>query len=244
MSEARIHLSDVHVDGVNTHLRAQHIKQFLVGGKKLGQNVRIPILRGVSLEVKPGERLGIVGRNGSGKSSLLKVIAGIYPPASGTVQVSGSVAPLIEMSVGFNPELTGRENIKIGLIYTGRMQHYSEALEQNIIAFTGLGEHIDRPLKGYSSGMQARLSFAVSFFQDPDILLLDEAFAPGDADFITRAAAAMREKFSQVPIAVLVSHSNELIASLCTRCVWMERGEIVADGPPADVLGAYMKGAA
>ncbi len=154
--------------------------------------------------------------------------------------VSGKIAPLIEMGVGFNPEMTGRENIKLGLIYTGRMRDYSPALEQTIIDFTELGDTIDRPLKGYSSGMRARLSFAVSFYQNPDILLLDEAFAPGDADFVTRASNAMGEKFREVPIAILVTHATALIERLCTRCLWIDQGRIVADGKPEAIIQQYL----
>jgi lipopolysaccharide transport system ATP-binding protein len=238
-----ITLAGVRVDGINTLLRAQGIKHMILGGKKLGASLRIPILHDISLSVKPGERVGIIGGNGSGKSSLLKVIAGIYPPREGTAKVVGRIAPLIEMGVGFDPELTGRENIKVGLIYSGRFFDYSEELEREMIAFTELGENIDRPMKGYSSGMRARLCFAVSLFQQPDILLLDEVFATGDASFVEKARSSMAHKFSTVPIALLVTHSIDLISQFCNRCIWMESGRILEDGQPETVIAQYLKAA-
>lgn len=241
---ASIALKDVVVEGVDTAARAQSIKHLLLGSGGLGAKVRIPILRGVSFSVKPGERIGLVGKNGSGKSSVLKVIAGIYPPKSGSLNVQGRVAPLIEMSVGFEGELTGRANIRLGLLYSGRLRDYSPQLEEQVIAFSELGEHIDRPLKGYSSGMQARLSFAISAFQEPDILLLDEVFAAGDAAFLEKSRKVMAEKFNTVPIVVLVSHSASIISQFCNRCIWLKDGVVVADGAPKTILGEYDRHAA
>jgi lipopolysaccharide transport system ATP-binding protein len=238
-TQASILLQDIHVDGINTKLRAEGVKQLVLSGRTMGKNLRIPILRGVSLSVKPGERVGIVGHNGSGKSSLLKVIAGIYPPKLGDVHIQGRIAPLIEMSVGFDGELSGRENIMLGLVYSGRLQEYSKELEERIIAFTELGDAIDRPLKGFSSGMKARLSFAVSVFQQPDILLLDEAFATGDPLFVEKSRQVMEAKFASVPIAVLVTHDPALVYKFCDRCVWMDHGHVKDDGTPERVLKYY-----
>lgn len=239
MSHAHISLRDVHVTGVNTTLRAASLKQLVLGKKEAIPHHAIPILRGVSLDIRDGDRVGIVGYNGSGKSSLLKVIAGIYPPQQGEVKVHGRVAPLIEMSLGFDREQSGRENIKLGLVYAGRIGEYSPELEEQIVAFTELGEHIDRPLKGYSSGMQARLCFAVSIFQHPDILLLDEAFATGDAAFVSKSRKAMIEKFHSVPIAILVSHDSSTIGKFCNRCIWIHEGKVRDEGNPEKILQDY-----
>lgn len=236
---AHIELQNVEVYGVDTLKRAQSIKQIVFHYNAVMKGVRIPILRGVSLSIREGERVGFIGRNGSGKSSLLRVIAGIYPAQSGKVRVAGRIAPLIEMGLGFDYEFTGRQNIRIGLLYSGRYQDYNKQMEDRIINFTGLGEKIDLSVKAYSSGMRARLAFAVALFQEPDILLLDEAFATGDAEFIQKSQQAMREKFTSVPIAILVSHETSIIQDLCTRCIWMEGGRIAADGPPSEVIAAY-----
>lgn len=236
---ASIFLENIHVNAVNTSLRATNLKQLILRKTSAPANHIIPILRGVSLDFKDGERVGIIGHNGSGKSSLLKVIAGIYPPSVGTVRVYGKVAPLIEMSLGFDREQSGRENIKLGLVYAGRISEYSLELEQQIIDFIELGENIDRPLKGYSSGMHARLCFAVSIFQHPDILLLDEAFATGDVGFVNKSRKMMFDKFHSVPISVLVSHDSMLIEKLCTRCIWMYEGQIRDDGNPKTIIRDY-----
>ncbi len=234
-----VYLENVHVNAVNTMLRARNLKQLILNQSSQSASHIIPILRGVSMEFKEGERVGIVGHNGSGKSSLLKVIAGIYPANTGTVNVYGKVAPLIEMSLGFDREQSGRENIKLGLVYAGRIGDYSQELEQKIIDFIELGENIDRPLKGYSSGMHARLCFAVSIFQNPDILLLDEAFATGDAGFVNKSRKMMIDKFHSVPISVLVSHDSMLIEKLCNRCIWIHEGQIRDDGNPTNIIRDY-----
>lgn len=236
---AQITLTDIHVDGVNTLVRAEGIKKFILGYGARGKDAYVPILRGLNFSARTGERIGIIGSNGSGKSSLLKVIAGIYPPKAGTVEVAGKVAPLIEMGVGFDYEMSGRENIRVGLLYSNRLLDYSQELAARIIEFTGLADHMDKPLKTFSSGMQARLSFAISLFQEPDILLLDEAFAPGDIAFIQKAQDAMAQKFNSVPIAILVTHSSELVTRFCNRCVWMKDGQVEMDGAPALVTAAY-----
>lgn len=241
MTEAGISLENIVVDGIDTAMRAQSMKHLLLGSGKLGAKIHIPILRDVTLNAKPGDRLALVGHNGSGKSSVLKVIAGIYPPKSGELRVAGKVAPLIEMSVGFEGELSGRANIRMGLLYAGRLSEYSKELEEQIIDFSELRDHIDRPVKGYSSGMRARLSFAVSAFQHPDILLLDEVFAAGDSTFLEKSRKVMKEKFESVPIVILVSHSGLIVKQFCNRCIWMHGGTVRGEGTPEDMLAQYEK---
>lgn len=236
-----IELKNVNVSGVDTLKRAESIKAMVFRRSEFSESIRIPILRDINLSIKNGEKVGFVGRNGSGKSSLLKVIAGIYKPQTGEVKISGRVAPLIEMGLGFENEFTGRQNIKIGLLYSGRLDSYNKAIEDMIIDFSGLGEKIDAPFKSYSSGMRARLSFSVAVFQKPDILLLDEAFAAGDAEFIHKSYDLMAKQFKNVPIAILVSHGQSMIEDLCTRCIWIDNGRIQADGAPKDILKLYLK---
>jgi ABC-type polysaccharide/polyol phosphate transport system ATPase subunit len=235
-----IKLENVNVEGVNSQLRVQNLKNIFISLDNNNQdNIRVPILRNINFTAKEGERVGIVGKNGCGKSSLLKVIAGIYPPKSGNMEINGKVAPIIEMGVGFANEFTGRENIKIGLLYNGRLEEYSKELEDKIIESSGLKEKIDLPFKYYSSGMKARLAFSISIFQHPDILLLDEVFAAGDKEFITNSKELLIDKFKSVPISVFVSHTPELVRELCNRCVLMENGKIIDDGTPEYILERY-----
>jgi lipopolysaccharide transport system ATP-binding protein len=238
MSKAHIKLENVFVEGVNTAERAASLRHAILRQESIVAS-KIPIINGVSLEIKEGERVGIIGRNGSGKSSLLKVIAGIYTAKSGKVEVHGKVAPLIEMGIGFDPELTGRENIKLSLVYSNRLADYNEQDVDKIIKFTVLGNKIDLPMKTYSSGMNARLAFAVSIFQTPDILLLDEVFAVGDVSFVEKSKKLMVEQFNNVPIAIMVNHQSALIQQLCTRCIYMKGGKIIADGLPKDIIKIY-----
>lgn len=238
-SDIGIELKDIYVDGVNTLLRSQSLKQWILWNKPEKDKIRIPILRGVSFSAKPGDKIGIIGRNGSGKSSLLKVIAGIYPPTSGTVVVRGKIAPLIEMAMGLEEQFSGRQNIKVGMLYSNRFTDYSQEMEDKIIEFSELGEKIDLPLKSYSSGMRGRLSFSLAIFQSPEILILDEAFAAGDASFKLKAKKLMIEKFSSVPISIMVTHAPKMLREICNRCIWMEGGKIIREGTPDELIPEY-----
>lgn len=240
MSYAHINLKNIVVNGVDTQARAQTLRQWFVGRKSL-RPIAIPILADVSLTVRPGDRLGILGLNGSGKSSLLKVISGNYPIQSGSREVVGNVVPLIEMGAGFDPELPGRRNIKVSYAYRGRLREYSPEMEQKIIDFAELGEKIDLPLKTYSTGMASRLAFASAIFQQPDILLLDEIFAAGDASFVEKSTTYMKKKWEEAAISIIVSHGTGDMEKLCNRCIIMERGRLIADGAPATIIAEYQR---
>lgn len=237
---ASIQLHNVSVFGVDTHARAATLRQWFTGKHSLAP-VRIPILQNISFEAKSGDRIGIFGMNGSGKSSLLKVVSGNYPIHAGKRLVEGVVAPLIEMGAGFDPEATGRRNIKLSYAYRGKLNVYSRALEDKIIAFTELSDKIDLPLKTYSSGMTARLAFSSAIFQEPDILLLDEIFATGDAAFIEKSRKILVEKVSNVSIALMVNHGVKDIMDLCNRAVLIHRGKKIADGPMKEVHDYYVR---
>jgi ABC-type polysaccharide/polyol phosphate transport system ATPase subunit len=238
---SKIILKNVSVTGVDTSKRASSVRQFLFSGTSLVSN-KLPILNDISFCANKGDRIGIVGKNGSGKSSLLKTIAGIYPTDSGTIEVSGKLAPLIEMGVGFDPELSARQNIKLALCYSGRIADYSKELEESIIDFAELIEKIDMPLKTFSSGMVARLAFSISVLQYPDILLLDEVLATGDTAFVEKSYNFMQKKLDDVSIALIVNHSVESIQKLCNRCILMKEGRIVNDGATNDIIDHYLSG--
>jgi ABC-type polysaccharide/polyol phosphate transport system ATPase subunit len=198
-------------------------------------------LRDITFKIAHGDRVGVVGGNGAGKSTLLRVMAKIYPPTSGQMSIRGSVAPLIEMGAGFNPELSGNDNI----LLNGAMLGFSrtqmlERLEP-IHEFTGLREFADMPLKYYSSGMYMRLAFAIATEVNPDILLVDESLGVGDAAFQEKAKARIRALLDRSKVVVLVSHDLDSLRELCTRGLWIHHGRLVADGPIDEAIGRYLE---
>ena len=199
-------------------------------------------LHPVDLKVKRGEVVGLVGSNGAGKSTLLQIISGTLAPSTGQLWVTGRVAALLELGAGFNPEFTGRENLLLnGPLLGLSRQQLADRLEE-IIAFSGIGAFIDRPVKTYSSGMFVRLAFATSTAVDPQILLLDEVMAAGDAAFIESAKQRMNELMLRASIVVFASHSLDVLPSFCNRTILLKQGQVVADGPTADVIELYAKG--
>lgn len=196
-------------------------------------------LRNINLRIRRGERIGIIGSNGAGKSTLLRLLARIYPPTTGEVDVQGTVAPLIEMGAGFNPELTGFENILLnGAILGFTRKRMLEKVDE-IHEFTGLREFADLPLKYYSSGMYSRLAFGVATSIEPEILLVDESLGVGDAAFQEKATRRIRDLMKRSHAVILVSHDMRSLRGLCDRGIWLRKGEIVADGPINDVIDDY-----
>lgn len=217
------------------------LKSTLLGGGRRRASVEdgVVALDGVSFTVEAGETLGVVGANGSGKSTLLKLLAGIVRPTRGSVSVEGRLAALLELGAGFHPEISGRGNIEITGLLLGLTKRQIAARFDEIVAFAGVGEFLDAPLKTYSSGMAVRLGFAIAAHSDPDVLLVDEVLAVGDEAFAHRAL----EKFSEFERAgktlVFVSHDLALVAERCRRALWLERGRLAADGPAAEVVARY-----
>jgi ABC-type polysaccharide/polyol phosphate transport system ATPase subunit len=197
-------------------------------------------LSNISLRMGRGERLGVLGSNGAGKSTLLRLLARIYPPTSGTLTVRGRVAPLIEMGAGFNPELSGRDNILLNGAMLGYTRRQMEAKVAGVFEFTGLGEFADLPLKYYSSGMYMRLAFAIATEVDPEVLLIDESLGVGDAAFVDKAKQRIRGLLERSNVVVIVSHDMDSLRELCSRGVWLEHGRVVADGPINDVVDRYL----
>ncbi|MGE0440795.1 MAG: ABC transporter ATP-binding protein [Gemmatimonadales bacterium] len=197
-------------------------------------------LRDVSIEVKAGEILGIVGRNGAGKSTLLKIVSRISRPTEGRVRVRGRIASLLEVGTGFHEELTGRENVYLSGCILGMPRRRIDECLDSIIAFAGVERFVDTPIKRYSSGMRLRLGFAVAAHLDSDILVVDEVLAVGDGDFQRKCLAAMGELQQQGRTVLFVSHNLAAVENLCTRAVWLDRGELRDDGTPAKIIGDYM----
>lgn len=201
-------------------------------------------LQNVDLEVRRGEILGVVGRNGSGKSTLMRVIGKIIAPMTGSVNIEGRISPLLELGGAFNGELTGREN---AYLYGSIMKLHKDQIKElipKIIAFSELGAFFDIPIKTYSSGMVARLAFAISTQLEPDILLIDEVLAVGDELFQKKCFFRIQKLINRGSVVVVVSHSCELIEQLCTRAICLSKGRIIANGAPKKVIDVYRDNAA
>jgi ABC-2 type transport system ATP-binding protein len=198
-------------------------------------------LSGLSLDIMPGEVMGIIGQNGAGKSTLLKVIARVLHPNEGRVVVRGRVAPLLDLNAGFHAELTGRENIFLngailGFTYRQMQQKYAR-----IVEFSGLEEYIEAPMRTYSSGMWTRLGFSVAADERPDILLVDEVLAVGDESFQRKSYERIRRFQEEGTTIVLISHSMPQVKDLCTRAAWLHHGRLQTSGDPAAVIETYLK---
>lgn len=204
----------------------------------------IVALDGVSFEVGRGEAFGVVGGNGSGKSTLLKVVAGILKPTSGTVAVDGRVAALIELGAGFHPEISGRENVYVNASILGLTRRQVDERFDRIVAFSGLEDFIDEPVKNYSSGMYVRLGFAVAVHTEPDVLLVDEVLAVGDEAFAHRCLTRIEEMLAEGCTLLFVSHSLDLMEELCDRVLWLDRGRPRELGDPRRVVDAYRQSVA
>lgn len=204
------------------------------------ENREIWGLKNVSLSLRPGDRLGIIGHNGAGKSTLLKVICRIYKPTTGKVSVAGRVAPLIEIGAGFNPELSGRDNVFLSGAILGLARKDLKLCFDSLVEFAELGEFIDVPLKYYSTGMHLRLAYSLMTQLPPDILILDELYAGGDASFIQRANHRLEAFAQQSKILILVAHSMEYIEKFCNRVLILDHGEVLGLGDPAEMIPKYL----
>lgn len=192
-----------------------------------------------SFEIPKGQAVGIIGRNGSGKSTLLKIIAGVYKPSSGTVEVNGTLAPLIELGAGFHHELTGRENILLNGLLMGYSKREMLDREESIIEFADIGEFIDAPVKQYSSGMYMRLAFAVATEVDPQILLVDEILAVGDLSFQEKCFERIRRFRESGKTIIIVTHNMKNVLDHCERAILIDHGNILIDGMPKEVIATY-----
>ncbi len=214
------------------------------GGALLQANLKADqtfwALRGVSFEIAEGERVGIIGRNGAGKSTLLKILSRVVAPSEGRAEIRGRVASLLEVGTGFNPRLTGRDNIFLNAALLGLSRKETEAKLADIIGFAEIGRFIDQPIKSYSTGMRARLGFAIAAHIDPDVLMLDEVLSVGDAAFQAKCLQRVGEMVGATnPTLLFVSHSIAAVRRFCDRCIWLDKGEFVMDGDVVTVTEAY-----
>lgn len=225
--------------------RERRIKDIIIpGSRRFSQfegGREVHALKHINLEVREGEQLAIIGHNGAGKSTFLRLVSGIYHPSGGELTVEGSISGMFEFATGFEMEQNGWDNIYLRGLMLGETPDQIKAKMLEIAEFSELGDFLNMPVKYYSSGMLVRLAFSVSTAIDPDILLLDEALAAGDAAFIQKAQERMQSLMKKSKILVLVTHGMQSAIDLCNRCIWLDRGEIVMDGDPKAVTDAYMK---
>ncbi|MFN6953476.1 MAG: ABC transporter ATP-binding protein [Acetobacteraceae bacterium] len=238
-----IRAEDLSIEFPLYHLGARSLKKrlFAMSPLRLRQDeayrIVVTALRGLTFSIAPGERVGLVGHNGAGKTTLLRTLAGIYEPVGGRLEVQGRVGSLIDPGAGMDPEATGRENILLRGLYQGLDDAACRAMAIEVGAFSGLGEFLDVPVRTYSAGMSLRLAFAMATVMQPEILLMDEWFLAGDAEFMARANERLERLVTGADILVIATHNTGILRRWCSRAIRLEGGRIVADGPVAEVLG-------
>lgn len=224
--------------------REKRIKDVLIPGSgfgEFGQDGMVHAIKNMNLEINDGERVAIIGHNGAGKSTFLKMVSGIYPITSGKMVVDGTISSMFELATGFEMEQSGWDNIYLRGLMLGQKPREIKAKMKEIAEFSELGSFLNMPVKYYSSGMFVRLAFSVSTAIEPDILLLDEVVAAGDAGFIVKAQRRLHDMIETSKILVFVTHSMEMATSLCNRCIWLEQGQIMMDGDAGIVTKKYLE---
>lgn len=240
-----VRVRDVVMEFRLVHERNVTLKEAVVRALRGRRSSRVEMFRaldGVSFSAGAGESLGIIGPNGSGKTTMLRLLAGVLTPTSGTVEIDGRVTALIELGAGFNPDLSGEENVYLGGALYGFRREQMRAKFEAIVQFAELERFIHAPLKTYSSGMRARLGFALATDVDPDVLVVDEVLAVGDASFQEKCLHRIRRFREQGRTIVVVSHDLGTVESTCDRVLRVERGHVVDEGPAAEVIRRYREG--
>jgi ABC-2 type transport system ATP-binding protein len=242
--EPRVDIAAAAVDFPIFDAKTRSLKKAVLGraGGRIGTDSKVPIieaLRDITLSLRRGDRVALVGHNGAGKSTLLRLMSGIYEPTRGRAVVQGKVAPVFDLAVGMDPEISGLDNILIRGLFLGMTRKQMEARVDDIATFTELGDYLSMPLRTYSTGMRIRLALGVVTSIDPEILLLDEGIGAVDAEFLAKARTRLFELVERSGILVFASHSDEFLADLCETAVWLEHGRIREHGPLRDVLHHY-----
>jgi ABC-2 type transport system ATP-binding protein len=224
--------------------KTRSLKKAVLGraGGKIGTESRVPIieaLHDINLSLHQGARVGLVGHNGAGKSTLLRLMSGIYEPTRGSTRISGKVAPVFDLGVGMDPEISGFENIMVRGLFLGMTRKQMQARVDDIAEFTELGDYLAMPLRTYSTGMRVRLALGVVTSIDPEILLLDEGIGSVDAEFLAKARNRLNALVERSGMLVFASHSDEFLVDLCDTAIWMDHGRVKAHGPLRDVLNRY-----
>ncbi|MGQ0483317.1 MAG: galactan export ABC transporter ATP-binding subunit Wzt/RfbE [Pseudonocardia sp.] len=248
-----IDIADAYVDFPIFDAKTRSLKKAVLGkaGGKIGRGraggqidtaSRVPIieaLRGITISLRQGDRVGLVGHNGAGKSTLLRLMSGIYEPTRGRSAITGKIAPVFDLGVGMDPEISGFENIMVRGLFLGMSRKQMQARIDDIADFTELGDYLSMPLRTYSTGMRVRLALGVVTSIDPEILLLDEGIGAVDAEFLAKARDRLHALVARSGMLVFASHSDEFLVDLCDTAIWMDHGQIREHGPIRDVLRSY-----
>jgi ABC-2 type transport system ATP-binding protein len=236
----RIHLEEVSLCYRLAKQRIPSLKEYAIHWMRGALSYeKLWALRDISLTIRQGERVGIVGRNGAGKSTMLKVISRVLKPSAGKAEIRGRLSPILELGTGFDHELTGYENIYLNALLLGRQRWEIDEKIEAIVDFSGLGDFIRTPIRNYSSGMVARLGFSVATAWLPDVLVLDEVLAVGDASFTERCQQRLNEFHDSGTTVLMVSHNAQAVRESCSRCIWLDAGRMRADGPTEEILRQY-----
>ncbi|HVK24403.1 MAG TPA: ABC transporter ATP-binding protein [Actinokineospora sp.] len=239
-----IEVQNASVDFPIFDAKTRSLKKAVLGkvGGKIGTEARVPIieaLHDITLSLKEGDRVALVGHNGAGKSTLLRLLSGIYEPTRGITEISGKIAPVFDLAVGMDPEISGLENIMIRGLFLGMSRKEMEARVEDISQFTELGDYLHLPLRTYSTGMRVRLALGVVTSIDPEILLLDEGIGAVDAAFMAKARDRLVDLVRRSGMLVFASHSDDLLFELCNTAIWMDEGRVKMHGSLREVLTAY-----
>ncbi len=222
--------------------RTPNFKEAIVHlGRGQRNVVTVDALKGVSFDVLNGTVLGVIGANGAGKSTLMKAVAGVLPPSDGRILIRGKVSAMLSLGVGFNPNLSGRDNVFLGGLAAGLTKSEIEEKFDEVVEFAELKDHIEMPMRTYSAGMFSRLGFSVATTINPEILLIDEALSAGDASFKEKSYQRIQDLAKQAKTLMVVSHALGTIQDLCTDVLWLDHGNVIKRGPAADVIDAYTK---
>ena len=243
-ADPRIDVVGAGVDFPIFDAKTRSLKKAVLGraGGRIGTDSKVPIieaLRDITVSLRRGDRVALVGHNGAGKSTLLRLMSGIYEPTRGRAVISGKVAPVFDLAVGMDPEISGMDNILIRGLFLGMTRKQMEARVDDIAAFTELGDYLSMPLRTYSTGMRVRLALGVVTSIDPEILLLDEGIGAVDAEFLAKARTRLFELVERAGSLVVASHSDEFLADLCDSAIWLEHGTIREHGSLREVLHHY-----
>lgn len=239
-----IDAADLAIEFPLYHHNARSLKQRILASSGLrlkkdeDNRIVVAALRGLTFAIGRGERVALVGPNGAGKTTLLRTIAGVYEPVAGRLRVEGEIGSLIDPAAGMDSLLTGRENVVLRALYRGMTEAEGRTLAEEVAGFAGLGDFLDVPIRGYSAGMNVRLAFAMATAMTPDILLMDEWFLAGDADFMRKAEERLAHLVTGADILMIATHDMSVVRKWCNRAIRLEGGRITADGPVEEVLAA------
>ncbi len=242
-NEVAIEVKDLVMEFKVSKDKIDTLKEYVIRtikkNKKEKQKIRV--LDGISFKVYKGERVGILGFNGAGKSTLLRIISGIYEPTEGTITIKGKLAPLLELSAGFDKNYTGKNNVYLNGAFLSMDEEFIKEKYDEIVEFSELGEFINYPVKNYSKGMKSKLGFSIATVINPDILIIDEILSVGDIKFKKKSSEKLKQMMKDGATVLLVSHALRDIREICDRCIWIENGKVVMEGETNEVVNAYIE---